>query len=120
MRLTEEPLRSTGKRQPVMSGPGGEDIGNIDPRKRSPSHRIEAHVDVQQSGHTLTGRWWLNDRAIRWRLLRRMRLENGSNNKEQCSHAKRGDLKRQFTSKGFNTEEDEDRGGYHFDYTVNT
>ena len=100
-----------------MPRPSGEDIRDVDPGKRSPSNTVEAYVDVEHCGHTfrcLAG--------LRWCLVgvrggRRVCLEDGTDREEEDAHAERGDHQGEFTTQGFNTEEDEDDGDDDLDNT---
>lgn len=102
-----------------MSRPRRENIRDVDPRQRSPAHRIKAHIDIQHGGHRLRSRgraWW---RAVDsgWG---RVGLQNGTNNVEEGAHAEGRDEEGSFSTERFDTKEDEDGGSNDFDDTINS
>lgn len=103
---TPKPLRRTRHRQPVVPCPGREDIGHIHPRQRSPTHRVEAHVDIQERGHR--PRCWSRGGRCR---VRRVGLEDGADDVEEGAHAHRGDDKGSAAAESFDTEKDEEGCG---------
>lgn len=56
-------------------------------RKRTPAHAVEAHVEIEHRSHRLARRRGLSAGIGRWRV----RLEEGADDKEQDTHAHRGD-----------------------------
>ena len=93
-----------------MPGAGGEDIRDIDPREWSPSHGVEAHVDVQHGGHALRCGWRV-DGSARDELRGRVGLEDSTNGEEQGAHANSRDEERQLTTETVCRKEDEESSG---------
>ena len=101
-----------------MPCPGREYIGDVDPWQWSPTHGIEANVDVKHGGHSLTGGLRANDDIARASGRRRVCLQDGANDEEERAHSEGGDDEGELASEIFNTEEDEDGCGNELDHTV--
>ena len=75
-----------------------------DLRKRAPSHRVEAYVNVEHRGHGLTCRG-----RVRGTLRGREDLQESSDDEEEDAHAHARDEERQLAPERVDEEEHEDR-----------
>lgn len=103
-----------------MTGPCGEDVGNVDPWQWTPSHRVEADIDVQHRSHGLGRRRGIGSSKPRVCDRWRVSLEDGADDKEEGSHSKCRNDEREPTTERLDTEEDEDGCCDDLDDTIHT
>lgn len=101
-----------------MASTSGEDIRDIHPRKGTPAHRVEAHVDVKHRSHSFASRW--RSGTICQGGWRRVSLEDSSDDEEQSAHSESRDEERDLASCRLDHEEDEERCRNGLDDTVDT
>lgn len=133
---TPQPLAGASGGKTVRPCPRGEDVGNVDPWKRSPTHRVEADVDVEHCSHRLrcgrgsftlsesTGWVSLQDGAdakgrktmrMWWSLWDQLHVHE-----EEDAHSHCGGEQGWLTAEPIGKKEDEDGGGGEFNNTVDT
>lgn len=76
-------------------------------RQGPPSHRVEAHVDVEHRGHGFA-----RGRRVYGVSGGREDLEERADDEEEDAHAHAGDEERQLAPEGVDKEEDEECGPY--------
>jgi len=80
--VIETHLRSVRKGDTVRTGPGVEELRNVDPDETSPGEAVRDDEEVDENGHTDGGARGGGSLGVRL-----VSVENGSDHEEESSHS---------------------------------